>query len=300
MAKTASGKSAPRKSAAKSEGTVPHVRTVSELRAIVSDWRKAGLTVGLVPTMGALHDGHLSLARIAKTRCDKCVMSIFVNPKQFAPTEDLASYPRTWDADLAAFASAGGDLVWAPTVDEMYPAGFATEVQPKGAALGLETDFRPHFFAGVATVCCKLFTQVLPDIAVFGEKDYQQLCVVRQMVRDLNLPLEIVAGETIRDADGLAMSSRNAYLSKEERRQAIAIHRAIQAVAEAARTGQPLPPAVADAKASLLSAGFNKVDYIEVRDAETLGHVDLPLKRPARVLAAAWLGKTRLIDNIGV
>jgi pantoate--beta-alanine ligase len=282
------------------QADVPHTRTVRDLRARVKAWHKEGETVGLVPTMGALHAGHLSLVKIAKARCDRCVVSIFVNPRQFAPTEDLASYPRTWDADLAALASVDADLVWAPTVEEMYPGGFATEVLPKGAALGLETDFRPHFFAGVATVCTKLFTQVQPDIAVFGEKDYQQLAVINQVVRDLDLPLEIVSGPTVRDPDGLAMSSRNAYLTAEERRQAVTIHKAILGVAAAARAGGPLPPALADAKAMMLGAGFRQIDYVEVRDAQTLGHVDLPLQRPARVLAAAWLGKTRLIDNIAV
>jgi pantoate--beta-alanine ligase len=282
------------------QADVPHTRTVRDLRARVKAWHKEGETVGLVPTMGALHAGHLSLVKIAKARCDRCVVSIFVNPRQFAPTEDLASYPRTWDADLAALASVDADLVWAPTVEEMYPDGFATEVLPKGAALGLETDFRPHFFAGVATVCTKLFTQVQPDIAVFGEKDYQQLAVINQVVRDLDLPLEIVSGPTVRDPDGLAMSSRNAYLTAEERRQAVTIHKAILGVAAAARAGGPLPPALADAKAMMLGAGFRQIDYVEVRDAQTLGHVDLPLQRPARVLAAAWLGKTRLIDNIAV
>jgi pantoate--beta-alanine ligase len=282
------------------QADVPYTRTVRDLRARVKAWHKEGETVGLVPTMGALHAGHLSLVKIAKARCDRCVVSIFVNPRQFAPTEDLASYPRTWDADLAALASVDADLVWAPTVEEMYPGGFATEVLPKGAALGLETDFRPHFFAGVATVCTKLFTQVQPDIAVFGEKDYQQLAVINQVVRDLDLPLEIVSGPTVRDPDGLAMSSRNAYLTAEERRQAVTIHKAILGVAAAARAGGPLPPALADAKAMMLGAGFRQIDYVEVRDAQTLGHVDLPLQRPARVLAAAWLGKTRLIDNIAV
>ena len=181
------------------------VRSVKDLRKTVTAWRKAGETVGLVPTMGALHEGHLQLVRIAKSKCDRAVASIFVNPTQFAPHEDLAKYPRDEAGDLAKLKSVDCDLVWAPGVAEMYPDGFATRIVPTGAAQGLESDFRPHFFGGVCTVCCKLFTQVGPDIALFGEKDYQQLQVVKQMVRDLDLPLTIVGAETIREADGLAM-----------------------------------------------------------------------------------------------
>ena len=193
-------------------GHVIVARTVRELRGVVAGWRRAGETVGLVPTMGALHEGHAALVRAVRGRCDRAVVSIFVNPTQFAPNEDFDKYPRPFDDDLARVAAAGGSLIWAPPVSEMYREGAATRVVPKGAALGLETDFRPHFFEGVATVCCKIFTQVGPDIAVFGEKDYQQLAVVRQMVRDLDLPLEIVGYPTVREPDGLAMSSRNRYL----------------------------------------------------------------------------------------
>ena len=280
-------------------GTVPVLRSVSTLRAQVKSWRARAETVALVPTMGALHAGHLELVRLAKARCSRAVVSIFVNPAQFAPNEDFDRYPRDEAGDLAKLAGAGCDLVWSPGRAEMYPEGFATRITPAGAAEGLESDFRPHFFGGVATVCCKLFTQVAPDIAVFGEKDYQQLAVVRQMVRDLDLPLEIVGLPTVREADGLAMSSRNAYLSLDQRRTAPTIHAVITAVAEAARRGAAIDKAVAEGKKALESAGF-KVDYLEVRDAETLKAAEPGTQRPLRVLAAAWLGKTRLIDNIAI
>ncbi len=280
-------------------GTVPVLRSVSTLRARVKSWRENGETLALVPTMGALHAGHLELVRLAKARCTRTVVSIFVNPAQFAPNEDFDRYPRDEAGDLAKLAGAGCDLVWSPGRPEMYPDGFATRIMPAGAAEGLESDFRPHFFGGVATVCCKLFTQVAPDIAVFGEKDYQQLAVVRQMVRDLDLPLEIVALPTVREADGLAMSSRNAYLTPDQRRIAPAIYAAITSVAEAARQGSAIDKAVAEGKRTLEGAGF-KVDYLEVRDAGTLKAAEPGMQRPLRVLAAAWLGKTRLIDNVTI
>jgi pantoate--beta-alanine ligase len=280
-------------------GAVRVVRSLGPLRAQVRAWRKAGDGIALVPTMGALHRGHLELVRLAKARCRRAVASIFVNPAQFAPHEDFARYPRDEAGDLAKLASEGCDLVWAPDRAEMYPEGFATRIVPDGAAEGLESDFRPHFFAGVATVCCKLFNQVAPDIAVFGEKDYQQLRVVHQMVRDLNLPMEIVALETVREADGLAMSSRNAYLSAEERRVAPLLHRTIAAIALAATERAGLAAAVAEGKAALEAAGF-KLDYLEVRDAETLRPAGADASRPLRVLIATWLGKTRLIDNVAV
>jgi pantoate--beta-alanine ligase len=282
------------------KGTVQIVRTTKELRAIVKDWRGDGHSVSLVPTMGALHAGHLSLAEEGLKRCSRVIMSIFVNPAQFAANEDLDSYPRTFEDDVSKFQSAGGHLIWAPTTSEMYPEGFATRIKPEGAAEGLETDFRPHFFSGVATVCCKLFTQTLPDFAMFGEKDYQQLCVVRQMVRDLDLPMEIVGCPTVREPDGLAMSSRNAYLSQGERKTAVAMHRAINEAAETVATGGDIDGACHKAKGQLLSAGFREIDYVAVRDAESLHAVSSPLGKPARVLAAAWLGKTRLIDNVAV
>jgi pantoate--beta-alanine ligase len=279
--------------------SVPVARILPALRAQVGAWRGAGDTVALVPTMGALHRGHLDLVRLAKARCRRAVVSIFVNPTQFAPHEDFERYPRDEAGDLVKLAGVGCDLVWAPDRAVMYPDGFATRIEPAGAAEGLESDFRPHFFGGVATVCAKLFAQVAPDLAVFGEKDYQQLVVVRQMVRDLDLPLEIVGMATVREADGLAMSSRNAYLSAEERKLAPLIHRAIVEVAQAAGRSADAAAAITEGKAALSAAGF-KIDYLELRDAETLRPAAPGARRPLRVLAAAWLGKTRLIDNVGV
>jgi pantoate--beta-alanine ligase len=278
---------------------VPVIRTTPALRTHVRAWRKGGESVALVPTMGALHEGHLSLVRLARQSANRVVVSIFVNPTQFAPHEDFARYPRDEAGDLAKLATVGCDLVWAPDAAEMYPQGFATRVVPAGAAEGLESEARPHFFGGVATVCCKLFTQVAPDVAVFGEKDYQQLCVIRQMVRDLDLPLTIVGAPTVREADGLAMSSRNAYLSPQERSAAPQLYRTISAVAEAATSGDILAGAIAEGRRALEAAGF-KVDYLEVREAETLKPVAADAAGPLRVLVAAWLGKTRLIDNVAV
>jgi len=271
------------------------VRKLAELRGITAEWRRAGLSSALIPTMGALHEGHLALVRLGQTRAQRTVTSIFVNPTQFAPHEDFARYPRDEAGDLAKLGEVGCDLMWAPDVKEMYRPCAATRVVPKGAAQGLETDFRPHFFEGVATVCCKLFSQCQPDIAVFGEKDYQQLCVVRQMVRDLDMPLEIVGMATVREADGLALSSRNRYLSADERRRAPLIHRVITEVGVKVRAGGAAEPATAAANMVLSAAGF-RVDYVAVREAETLARCDP--KRPCRVLAAAWLGTTRLIDNV--
>ncbi|HEX5959442.1 MAG TPA: pantoate--beta-alanine ligase [Hyphomicrobiaceae bacterium] len=278
-------------------GAVPTARCLVPLRSQVHDWRAAADTVALVPTMGALHRGHLDLVRLAKARCRRAVVSIFVNPAQFAPHEDFDRYPRDEAGDLAKLAAAGCDLVWAPERSEMYPEGFATRIVPGGAAEGLESDFRPHFFGGVATVCCKLFTQVGPDVAVFGEKDYQQLCVVRQMVRDLNLPLEIVGVPTVREPDGLALSSRNAYLTPAEREVAPLLHRVIDDVARVAATRADVTAAIAEGRSALERAGF-KIDYLEVRDAETLQAATPGAGRRLRVLVAAWLGKTRLIDNV--
>ena len=278
---------------------VSYVSTVPDLRAKVREWRQNGETVALLPTMGALHAGHLSLAKQGKQKCNRLVTSIFVNPTQFAPQEDFSTYPRTFEDDLQKLVGVDCDLVWAPTADAMYPDGFATMIKPEGAALGLETDFRPHFFSGVATVCCKLFTQCGPDIALFGEKDYQQLCVVRQMVRDLDLPLEIMGCETVREADGLAMSSRNAYLSESERQIATSMHRILTDVSKAFRTDNSNPDKLCEnASSSLLEAGFESVDYLAIRDAETLAPIEAGSRRPSRILAAAWLGETRLIDNI--
>lgn len=273
------------------------VTTIANLRTAIASIRAAGGTIALVPTMGALHDGHLDLVRLAKTKASHVVVSIFVNPKQFAPHEDFDRYPRQLEADRTKLSPLDANLIWAPTPAEMYPDGFATKIEVAGAALGLETAFRPHFFGGVATVCCKLFSQVTPDIAIFGEKDYQQLTVLKQMVADLNLPLTIVGAPTRREADGLALSSRNAYLSPAERAIAPALHRAMTACAAAIKSGTPIPQATATATSTVLTAGFKSVDYIAVRDANTLA--DPSADSPLRILAAAWLGKTRLIDNIG-
>ncbi|MGQ0673213.1 MAG: pantoate--beta-alanine ligase [Hyphomicrobium sp.] len=275
-------------------------RGVPDLRKTVARWRAAGESVALVPTMGALHAGHLALVRLAEKKADRVVVSIFVNPTQFAPTEDLARYPRDETGDVDKLAGVGADLVWSPSVEVMYPPGSATRIVPEGAALGLEGEFRPHHFGGVATVCCKLFSQVTPDVAVFGEKDYQQLAVIRQMVRDLNLPLKIASLPTVREKDGLALSSRNAYLMPAERKIAPSLNVAIRKVADEVSGGGSVMAAVAAARADLKRAGFAKLDYLEVRDAETLAPFVDGSERPGRVLTAAWLGKTRLIDNVAV
>ena len=279
---------------------IPAIRTVRQLRAQVAAWRTAGETIALVPTMGALHEGHLQLVRLGHQRCRRVVVSIFVNPTQFAPDEDFERYPRDEAGDLAKLAGVGCDAAWMPDRSIMYPEGFATRIVPAGAAAGLESDTRAHFFGGVATVCSKLFGQVAPDVAVFGEKDYQQLCVIRQTVRDLDLPLEIVGAPTVRDADGLALSSRNAYLTPEQRRVAPELNRAITKVAAAVRTGAAPAQASAQARDDIARSGFAPIDYVEVRDAETLAPTSTGGGRPRRVLAAAWLGKTRLIDNVAV
>lgn len=280
------------------------IRTVNDLRKQTAKWREAGKSIALVPTMGALHEGHLSLVKLAAKKADKVVVSIFVNPAQFGPNEDLARYPRDEAGDLKKLSTSGCDLVWAPSVAEMYPDGFSTRIQPGTAAEGLEGAYRPHHFGGVATVCCKLFSQVTPDVAIFGQKDYQQLCVLLQMVRDLNLPLKITGAPTRREKDGLAMSSRNAYLTPEEREIAPQLYAALSELAERIGSGADIVSSVANAKLKIKAAGFQKIDYVEVRDAESLQTVDdmsdtMP-KSPLRILAAVWLGKTRLIDNIGV
>jgi pantoate--beta-alanine ligase len=275
------------------------VRTVADLRARITAWRMAGETVAMVPTMGALHQGHLSLVEEGFRRANHVVVSIFVNPTQFAPHEDFQTYPRTEGTDVDKLTGLGTDLVFAPNALEMYPLGAVTRVEIAGPALGLETDFRPHFFGGVATVVAKLLIACAPDIAIFGEKDYQQLAVVRQMVRDLMLPVEIVGGATVREADGLAMSSRNAYLTPEERAVAPRLYAEMQKVAAAVRAGGDAATAVAEAQAALLAAGFRQVDYLAVRNAVTLAAPSEP-GEPLRLLAALWLGRTRLIDNMAV
>lgn len=274
--------------------------TVVELRRAVAGWRANKQRIALVPTMGALHEGHLSLARLARERADKVIASIFVNPTQFAPNEDFSKYPRTFEDDCAKLAGLA-DLVFAPLVEEMYPPGEATFVVPAGpAAVGLEDRFRPTHFQGVATVVAKLFIQAAPDCAVFGEKDYQQLKVITRMVRDLWLPVEIVPAPIIREPDGLAMSSRNRYLSPHERRRAPALFRTLSEAAENIRAGRERGHALDEAQTILTDAGF-VLDYVEARDAETLAPVeDGPGTAPLRILAAARLGTTRLIDNVAV
>ena len=276
------------------------VRTLPELRASVAAWRREGLRVGLVPTMGALHDGHLALMRHALARADRVVASIFVNPTQFGPGEDLDRYPRDEPGDLARLAGVGVRLAWLPPVEAMYPPGDRTRVTVEELGEGLEAVARPHFFRGVATVVTKLLNQVRPDLAVFGEKDYQQLLVVRRLARDLAIPTEIVAHPTVREPDGLAASSRNRYLAPAERDVAPLLH---QVLTEAARTladGRAAAEALAAGTRRLLAAGFTRVDYLELRDAEDLAPLDHVGERPARLLAAALLGGTRLIDNVPV
>jgi pantoate--beta-alanine ligase len=249
--------------------------------------------------MGALHDGHIALVDAARSRADQVIVSIFVNPKQFAPHEDFDAYPRREAEDLALLARAGAAAVFAPAREEIYPPNEATSVTVGGPAAGLESDARPHFFGGVATVVTKLLLAALPDIAIFGEKDYQQLAVIRRMTRDLLIPVEIAGHPTVREADGLAFSSRNAYLTAEERRVAPLIHATLKTVAaEIAASGEPAG-ALAAGRRSLSDAGF-RVDYLELRNAETLAPVRDLKGEPLRLLAAAWLGKTRLIDNIAV
>ena len=276
------------------------VRTVPALRRALEGLRARKATVALVPTMGALHDGHVSLVRLARRRAAKVVVSIFVNPTQFAPTEDFGSYPRTWKADVAKLAAEDVELIWHPDVKNMYPEGFATRIVPEGPAVaGLEDRFRPHFFGGVATVVGKLFTQVRPDVAIFGEKDFQQLRVVTQMARDLDLGVKVIGSRTVRERDGLAMSSRNVYLSPEERQVATTLYKAMKEAAGRIKAGGDIEAAMTAGRAMIEGAGF-VLDYLEVRHAETLEPVTSPKDGPMRMLVAAKLGKTRLIDNIAV
>ncbi len=275
------------------------VRTVKALRAAVAAWRRKGDRIALVPTMGALHDGHMSLVKLARRRADRVVASIFVNPAQFAPHEDFARYPRTWKTDLARLRAENADLVFAPALAEIYPAGFATQVVLTGPALGLETDFRPHFFAGVATVVAKLLIEAMPDLALFGEKDYQQLLVIRRLARDLDLPVKIVGAPIVRERDGLALSSRNAYLSPAERAAAPTLHRVLEESAAAIRSGEAIATVLARGRGRIAGAGF-KLDYLEARHAETLAPVASMKDGPVRLLVAAKIGATRLIDNVGV
>jgi pantoate--beta-alanine ligase len=279
---------------------LPIVTTIPALRRQVETWKRAGDRVALVPTMGALHAGHVSLVKVARRRRCRVVASIFVNPTQFAPTEDFSKYPRTFAADCAMLAAASCDLVYAPTPTAMYPDGFCSTVTLGGPAkAGLEDAFRPTHFDGVATVVAKLFTQCRPDLAIFGEKDYQQLMVVTRMARDLDLGVEVIGAPTVREADGLAMSSRNRYLSAEERALAVLVPDSLKAAIAAIRAGAVPDRAAADAARHLTAAGY-AVDYVAVRHAQTLAPVTGASDGPLRILVAAKLGATRLIDNMAV
>ncbi|NUO77613.1 MAG: pantoate--beta-alanine ligase [Lysobacter sp.] len=275
------------------------VDDLAVLRSTLDAWRRDGLRVAFVPTMGNLHAGHHSLVRLARERADRVVVSVFVNPTQFGPNEDYGRYPRTPEADAAGLAAAGADLMWLPTVDTMYPYGpqATVEVRVPHVTDGLEGAHRPGHFDGVATVVARLFNQVGPDVAVFGRKDYQQLAVIRYLVRDLAFPIEIVAADTLREADGLAMSSRNQYLSEEERPRAAEIHRCLQWMRQAAQAGSAREAVEAEAVQRLQSAGF-VVDYAVIRRAD-LGLPETgPTDAPRVALIAARLGRTRLIDNL--
>jgi pantoate--beta-alanine ligase len=276
------------------------VHTIPALRRAVDGLCARKATIALVPTMGALHDGHVSLVRLAKRRANKVIVSIFVNPTQFAPSEDFGSYPRTWKADLATLAAEDVDLIWNPDVKTMYPDGFATKILTEGPALAdLEDRFRPHFFGGVGTVVGKLFTQVRPDFAIFGEKDFQQLRVVTRMAADLDLGVKVIGSKTVRERDGLAMSSRNVYLSPEQRRVAPELYRAMKESARRLSAGDDIKAAMAAGADMITAVGF-ALDYFEVRHAGTLAPVASRKDGPLRILVAAKIGTTRLIDNIGV
>jgi pantoate--beta-alanine ligase len=278
------------------------VRTVAELRAQVAAWKAAGDEVALIPTMGALHDGHLTLIKLGQTKARRTVASVFVNPKQFAPHEDFDAYPRGEAIDAEKLASVGCDLMFAPKASEMYAPGFSTAINVSGVSEPLEGAARPQFFGGVATVVAKLLIQSQADYAVFGEKDYQQLQVIKRLVKDLDLPVEIVSAPTARAEDGLALSSRNAYLSAEERAIATALPQALRAAAQAVVAGGRIDAAEAAGKAALAAAGFGQIDYLDIREASDLSELGPgPIgDAQGRILVAAWLGKTRLIDNMAI
>jgi pantoate--beta-alanine ligase len=276
------------------------IRAVPALKRAIAAFQTRRYKIALVPTMGALHAGHLALVRIAQRRADRVIVSIFVNPTQFAPNEDLQTYPRTFATDIAALAALKTDLVWAPAVETMYPEGFATRIVPEGpATAGLEDTFRPHFFAGVATVVAKLLVQCEPDIAMFGDKDFQQLKVVTQLARDLGLKTRIVGVPIVREPDGLALSSRNRYLSPRERAAAPALYRVLRECAAGIAAGKPMAGVLDKGRDAITAAGFT-LDYLEARHAETLAAVTSPRVGPIRLLVAARIGTTRLIDNIAV
>jgi pantoate--beta-alanine ligase len=281
--------------------TAPKIlRTVPSLRRALEPYRKAGASIALVPTMGALHRGHMALIREARRRAKRVVVSIFVNPTQFAPHEDFASYPRSFATDLKALRAEKIDAVWAPAVEAMYPDGFATRLAPEGPAkAGLEDEYRPHFFGGVATVVAKLFTQVSPDFAFFGQKDYQQLRIVTQIAKDFDLPVKVIGVPTVREPDGLALSSRNAYLSSAERAVAPMLYKVLKGCASRIKSGEKIDRVLNVGRIEVDLAGFS-LDYLEARHALTLAPVVSLKEGPVRLLIAARLGKTRLIDNIAV
>lgn len=283
------------------DAPLPVVRSVAGLRDLIGGWKAQGRTIAFVPTMGALHEGHLDLVREAGRRADQVVASVFVNPAQFAAHEDLGTYPRQEARDAELLAGAGCDLLYAPSVEEMYPADATTTVSVGGPAEGLEGEFRPRMFGGVALVVAKLLNQVQPDVAVFGEKDWQQLMVVRRLVRDLDMPVEIVGVPTTRDGHGLALSSRNAYLSEAELEIARRLNGVLAEAGAQATTRRPLAAVERDAHAALLKAGFERIDYVAIRRTDDLAPFrDGVADGPGRILAAAWLGRTRLIDNLAV
>ena len=281
--------------------TAPKIlRTVPSLRRALEPYRKAGASIALVPTMGALHRGHMALIREARRRAKRVVVSIFVNPTQFAPHEDFASYPRSFATDLKALWAEKVDAVWAPAVEAMYPDSFATRLAPEGPAkAGLEDEYRPHFFGGVTTVVAKLFTQVSPDFAFFGQKDYQQLRVVTQMAKDFDLPVKVIGVPTVREPDGLALSSRNVYLSSAERAVAPMLYKVLKGCASRIKSGEKIDRVLNVGRIEMDLAGF-ALDYLEARHAVTLAPVVSLKEGPVRLLIAARLGKTRLIDNVAV
>lgn len=275
-------------------------RTVKALREHIAGYRAKRETIALVPTMGALHAGHLALVEAAHRQAKRVIVSVFVNPTQFAPHEDLGTYPRTWKADVAALTRAKADLIWAPTAETMYPEGFATRIVPAGpAVVGLEDTYRPHFFGGVATVVAKLFLQCRPDFAMFGQKDFQQLKVVTRLARDLDLPMKVIGVPTVREKDGLALSSRNVYLNEDERAMAPTLYKTLKQCAKAIAAGGDMATALADARMEITQAGFS-IDYVEARNANTLTPLKSEKDGPIRLLVAARIGKTRLIDNLAV
>ena len=275
------------------------LENIAALRAFVADQRKSGQTIAFVPTMGALHDGHIELVRQGLAKADICIPYIFVNQKQFAPTEDFGSYPRTVEADLEKLRAASASAVYLPQADEVYPPNFATAITVSGVSAPLEGEFRPHFFSGVATVVAKMLLQCLPDIALFGEKDWQQLQVIKRMTADLNIPVEIIGVPTVRDMNGLALSSRNAYLDDAQYQVAVQLNRTLKSMGQEILSGKSINAAEDHAREALLKAGFEKVDYITARNADTLAPPERGNKN-LRLLAAAWIGRARLIDNMAL